>query len=77
MRQTGVLDELDGTGPFTVFAPNNTAFENSNAKLLPLLANVVELRKMLRCHIVEGLLRTCPCSCLHTCLCTCLRTCLI
>lgn len=46
---------LAGTGPFTVFAPNNAAFNKiPKADLDALLANKAELTKVLTYHVVSG-----------------------
>ncbi|NJL97449.1 MAG: fasciclin domain-containing protein [Synechococcaceae cyanobacterium SM2_3_2] len=57
LQQAGLVDTLSGPGPFTVFAPINSAFEalppeNLNAALLP--ENVGLLTDVLTYHVVSG-----------------------
>lgn len=52
-----LVDTLSGPGPFTVFAPTDTAFgkisdESLNALLLP--ENKAQLQQVLTCHVVAG-----------------------
>jgi len=51
-----LTDALSGAGPFTVFAPNNNAFSNIQAKVTELLKaeNKAELVKVLKYHVVSG-----------------------
>ena len=50
-----LIDELKGTGQFTVFAPNDAAFEKSKDKLAKLMKSekVEELKKLLGRHVVK------------------------
>ncbi len=54
----GLVDTLSGTGPFTVFAPTNTAFANALADLgvtkAQLFADTALLSKILRYHVVPS-----------------------
>jgi len=51
----GLAGALSGTGPFTIFAPDNIAFEKLPAGVLPaLLANVTLLDEILTYHVVAG-----------------------
>lgn len=57
MRVTGLARSLEGTGPFTVFAPTDEAFEAMKAPTyLELLGpeNVPRLSAVLRAHVVPG-----------------------
>mmetsp|Transcript_42841 Transcript_42841/g.69940 ORF Transcript_42841/g.69940 Transcript_42841/m.69940 type:complete len:188 (-) Transcript_42841:338-901(-) len=45
LKSTGVANELAGSGPFTVFAPTDTAFEKTTK---PITAEVIKM------HIVPG-----------------------
>lgn len=56
---TGGLTDMLSTekGPFTVFAPSNEAFENlteANKKVISNRANLMQLKKILENHIVQG-----------------------
>ncbi|HZF66807.1 MAG TPA: fasciclin domain-containing protein [Gemmatirosa sp.] len=51
----GLVDTLQGAGPFTVFAPNDAAFAKLPAGTLDgLLANKAELASILTYHVVSG-----------------------
>jgi uncharacterized surface protein with fasciclin (FAS1) repeats len=57
LTAAGLVDTLKGEGPFTVFAPNNHAFEGlrfKGAELTYLLNNVDKLSKVLQGHVVKG-----------------------
>jgi uncharacterized surface protein with fasciclin (FAS1) repeats len=55
LKAAGLDKTLAGTGPFTVFAPNNAAFNKiPKADLDALLANKAELTKVLTYHVVTG-----------------------
>jgi uncharacterized surface protein with fasciclin (FAS1) repeats len=63
LRETGLDYELAKSGPFTVFAPTDTAFsqlcEPRSFKLYASLLRPVDrcaLRRLLSCHIVKGLI---------------------
>ena len=50
-----LVDTLRGTGPFTVFAPDDDAFAKIDATTLNnLIANVPDLTKVLTFHVVSG-----------------------
>jgi uncharacterized surface protein with fasciclin (FAS1) repeats len=54
---TGMVDDLSGPGPFTVFAPTDSAFESLPEGLLECLLrpeNVGTLTNILSYHIVSG-----------------------
>ena len=56
LQQTGLDLPLNESGPFTVFAPNNAAFEALPAGALDdLLANPAALADVLPYHVVSGL----------------------
>jgi len=51
----GLAGALSGTGPFTVFAPDNFAFDHLPPGVLPgLLKNVTLLDEILTYHVVSG-----------------------
>ena len=51
----GLVETLQGPGPFTVFAPTDEAFAKIPAKELnKLLANKAKLKKVLLYHVVSG-----------------------
>lgn len=53
----GLVETLQGSGPFTVFAPTNTAFEALPAGTLDTLLmpeNVEQLKSILTYHVVSG-----------------------
>jgi uncharacterized surface protein with fasciclin (FAS1) repeats len=57
VKAAGLVDTLEGPGPFTVFAPDNNAFAKLpagtvNTLLMP--ANKAELVKILTYHVVAG-----------------------
>jgi uncharacterized surface protein with fasciclin (FAS1) repeats len=53
VKQAGLVDTLNGTGPFTVFAPVNSAFEKiPAADLQALLADKTKLTDVLTYHVV-------------------------
>lgn len=57
VKAAGLVNTLEGPGPFTVFAPNNSAFAKlPSATLTSLLqpANKAELVKILTYHVVSG-----------------------
>jgi len=46
---------LQGAGPFTVFAPDNTAFSNiPKTRLDSLMADPVKLAKLVNAHVIAG-----------------------
>jgi len=57
VQAAGLVNTLEGPGPFTVFAPNNSAFAKLPAGTLTSLlkpANKAELVKILTYHVVSG-----------------------
>lgn len=57
VQAAGLVDTLNGTGPFTVFAPTDTAFSKVPAATLNSLmqpANKAQLTKVLTYHVVPG-----------------------
>lgn len=61
LTTTGLIETLDGAGPFTVFAPSNDAFEDLPDGVLENLMlpeNVEMLTEILMNHIVAGTVNT-------------------
>jgi uncharacterized surface protein with fasciclin (FAS1) repeats len=57
IEAAGLVETLQGTGPFTVFAPMNTAFEALPPELLDALllpANKAVLVEILTYHVISG-----------------------
>jgi uncharacterized surface protein with fasciclin (FAS1) repeats len=55
LQTAGLVNTLNGTGPFTVFAPTDAAFAKiPNATLKTLLANKTQLTAVLTYHVVPG-----------------------
>jgi uncharacterized surface protein with fasciclin (FAS1) repeats len=57
VKAAGLVDTLEGKGPFTVFAPTNTAFEKLPAGTVDTLVkpeNKATLTKILTYHVVPG-----------------------
>ena len=55
VEQAGLSQTLNGTGPFTVFAPTDAAFEKlPDGALNGLLGNQPALRNVLTYHVVQG-----------------------
>lgn len=57
VKAAGLVDTLEGKGPFTVFAPTNAAFDKLPAGTVDTLvkpANKAELTKILTYHVVAG-----------------------
>jgi uncharacterized surface protein with fasciclin (FAS1) repeats len=57
VQSAGLVDTLNGTGPFTVFAPTNAAFEKVPAATRETLmtpAGQADLAKILTYHVVSG-----------------------
>jgi uncharacterized surface protein with fasciclin (FAS1) repeats len=57
VKAAGLVETLSGTGPFTVFAPNNAAFAKLPAGTLDGLLkpeNVEKLKAILTYHVVAG-----------------------
>ncbi len=57
VKAAGLVDTLEGTGPFTVFAPTNEAFDKLPAGTVDTLLkpeNKDQLKKVLTYHVVSG-----------------------
>jgi uncharacterized surface protein with fasciclin (FAS1) repeats len=55
VRQAGLADTLQGSGPYTVFAPTNEAFKAVPAKTLDELAkDPAKLKDLLSYHVLPG-----------------------
>ncbi len=57
VKAAGLVETLQGSGPFTVFAPVNAAFEKLPAGAVPMLLqpeNKAMLAKVLTYHVVSG-----------------------
>src|SRR4029450_3941962 len=57
VKAAGLVDTLQGTGPFTVFAPTNAAFDKLPAGTVDTLLkpeNKATLTKVLTYHVVAG-----------------------
>jgi uncharacterized surface protein with fasciclin (FAS1) repeats len=55
VKKADLASTLSGTGPFTVFAPTDAAFEDVPADQLDsLLADQAQLRRVLTYHVVPG-----------------------
>ena len=57
VKAAGLVETLSGTGPFTVFAPTNAAFEMLPAGTVDTLLkpeNKDQLTKVLTCHVVAA-----------------------
>jgi len=55
LTAAGLVETLKGTGPFTVFAPNDAAFAKIDATALAdLIADVPALTDVLLFHVVSG-----------------------
>ncbi|MBH2019043.1 fasciclin domain-containing protein [Polaromonas sp.] len=53
--KAGLTDTLQGTGPFTVFAPTNEAFAKVPAKTMEALASdPAKLKAVLTYHVISG-----------------------
>lgn len=59
VQQAGLVDTLNGPGPFTIFAPTNDAFAAIPADTLSaVMADNDELTSILTYHVVAGERRT-------------------
>jgi uncharacterized surface protein with fasciclin (FAS1) repeats len=61
VKAAGLVDTLEGTGPFTVFAPTNEAFDKLPAGTVDTLLkpeNLDTLKKVLTYHVVVGHITT-------------------
>ena len=55
VKAAGLVDTLKGKAPFTVFAPNDSAFQDLPAgKIDALLKDKVKLKSILTYHVVAG-----------------------
>lgn len=55
LKAAGMMENLAGAGPFTVFAPTNAAFDKVPVDSLnKLMGNTEELKKVLERHILPG-----------------------
>ena len=55
IRAANLGTTLKGAGPYTIFAPSNTAFSNlSSGKLDSLTSDPAKLAALLKGHVVEG-----------------------
>lgn len=55
VKAAGLVETLQGDGPFTVFAPTNAAFEKlGKEKLEAVLADKELLKKILLAHVIIG-----------------------
>lgn len=57
IKQADLVDTLKGKGPFTVFAPNNKAFDKLSRETWGTLmkpANKSKLQNILKLHVVSG-----------------------
>ncbi len=62
----GLAPTLNGAGPFTVFAPNDAAFEKlPKGTVESLLADIPKLTKILTYHVVSGDVRAADVAKLH------------
>jgi uncharacterized surface protein with fasciclin (FAS1) repeats len=53
-KACNLVDTLNGPGPFTVFAPTDSAFKALGPKLDALLKDIPQLTKILTYHVVPG-----------------------
>ncbi len=59
IRDAGLEETLKGAGPFTVFAPEDAAFESAQDELMHwMVDDATGLRQLLTHHVVEGRLMT-------------------
>jgi len=55
VKAAGLVDTLNGAGPFTVFAPDDAAFAKLPAGTVDsLLKDIPKLKKILTYHVVSG-----------------------
>ena len=55
VKAAGLVDTLIGTGPFTLFAPNDEAFAKlPEGTVAGLLKDIPKLKKILTYHVVSG-----------------------
>ena len=63
VQQAGLVDTLNGEGPFTVFAPTDAAFDNiadDSLNALMMDRNKAQLAQILTCHVVATSARPTP-----------------
>jgi len=66
VNAAGLAPTLEGKGPFTVFAPNDAAFEKLPAGTVEsLIADIPKLTKILTYHVVSGDVRAADVVKLH------------
>lgn len=64
IKTTDLLDTLQGSGPFTVFAPTDTAFQKIPKSVLDaIMKDKEQLLSILKNHIVSGKHMSCDVSC--------------
>ncbi|HUT27791.1 MAG TPA: fasciclin domain-containing protein [Methanomassiliicoccales archaeon] len=55
VKAAGLVDTLKGRGPYTVFAPNDSAFQDLPAGTIEaLLKDKIKLKSLLTYHVVAG-----------------------
>ena len=54
LTTANLITTLQGAGPFTVFAPVNTAFSNLTTEIAPTVPNTAQLTNILKYHVVSG-----------------------
>jgi uncharacterized surface protein with fasciclin (FAS1) repeats len=54
LTTASLIATLQGAGPFTVFAPDNTAFSNLTTELSPTVPTTAQLTNVLKYHVVSG-----------------------
>jgi uncharacterized surface protein with fasciclin (FAS1) repeats len=55
VQAAGLVDTLKGTGPFTIFAPDNAAFKKlPKGALKSLIADPTQLMSILEYHVISG-----------------------
>ena len=66
LKAAGLDPTLEGKGPFTVFAPNDAAFDKlPKGTVDSLLADIPKLKKILTYHVVAGDVRSADVRKLH------------
>ena len=66
VKAAGLDPTLEGKGPFTVFAPNDAAFEKlPKGTVESLLGDIPKLKKILTYHVVAGDVRSADVKKLH------------
>ncbi len=55
VQAAGMMDTLSGPGPYTLFAPNDEAFDRlPEGTLERWMKDIPGLRSVLNCHVVQG-----------------------